>query len=385
MIGLKKYFMKFEQLKIGNLKKIDSYIIRKFLGTYFYSILLLSVIIIIFDVSEKIDDFMEKDASLKAIAFQYYLNFIPYFINMFSALFTFIAVVFFTSRMAANTEIIAILSSGVSFWRMLRPYFISAVILTILSFLLMNFVIPRTSRQLRAFEKQYLKNPFKREDVNLHMQLSPGTYVYVESYNAITNSAYRFSMEKFTDKSLALKMTSDVITWDSIKKKWKLSNYVIRKFSDNTESLRQGTTLDTVIRGDATPTGTQLTPNDYLIDIEDSKLMTYKQLGVFIKREKMRGNVAVKKFEIEKYKRIAFPFANLILTFIGVALSCRKVRGGTGLHMGLGIAISFTFILLLQITSVFAVFGNLNPSIALWIPNFIFGIVAIWLLRVAPK
>lgn len=377
--------MKFSKLIPGGTKKIDLYIIRSFLGTYFYSILLLAVIIIIFDVSEKIDDFMDKKASLYAIAFQYYLNFIPYFINMFSALFTFIAVVFFTSRLAANTEIIAILSSGISFWRMLRPYLISAVILTILSFLLMNFVIPHTNRQLRAFEKQYLKNPFKQEDVNLHMQLSPGTYVYVESFNAITKSGYRFSMEKFDRNGLDYKLMADAISWDSIHKDWKLSGYKIRKFNGKNESLRQGVSMDTVISGDITKAGSQLTPNDYMVDIEDAKLMTFNQLSSFISREKLRGSMAVKKFELEKYKRIVFPFANLVLTFIGVALSSRKVRGGTGLHMGLGIAISFTFILLMQISSVFAIFGNLSPAIALWIPIVFFGILAIWLLRVAPK
>lgn len=379
--------MKFAELVPGNLKtkKIDLYIIRKFLGTYFYSIILLAVIIIIFDVSEKIDDFMEKKASLYVIVFQYYLNFIPYFVNMFSALFTFISVVFFTSRMAADTEIIAILSSGVSYWRMLRPYLISGIILTVLSFLLMNFVIPHTNRQLRAFEKQYLKNPFKQEDVNLHLQLSPGTYAYVESFNAISKSGYKFSLEKFDKKELSFKMMADAITWDSIHKKWKLSGFRIRKFSGNKESLRQGIMLDTTISGDITKAGSQLTPNDYMVDIDDAKLMTYNQLSSFIAKEKMRGNVAVKKFELEKYKRIVFPFANLILTFIGVALSSRKVRGGTGMQLGLGIAISFTFILFMQITSVFAVFGNLNPAVALWIPNIFFGLVAIWLLRVAPK
>jgi lipopolysaccharide export system permease protein len=358
------------------LKKIDVYIIRKFLGTYFYSILLLTVIIIIFDISEKIDDFIEKDAPLKAIIFQYYLNFIPYFVNMFSALFTFIAVVYFTSRMASNTEIVAILNGGVSFWRMLVPYLVSGVFLTVLSFGLMNYVIPFTNRNLRAFEKQYIKNPFRSHEMNMHMQLEPGTYIYVENFNSIGKIGYRFTLEKFDSTGLKLKLKADMISWDSIQNRWKMSNYLIRKIRPNGETIYQGKETDTVFA---------FTPADFMVDIEDAKIMTYNQLNKFIKQETMRGSTLSAQFNLEKYKRMTFPFANLVLTFIGVALSSRKVRGGIGMHLGMGIAIAFTFILLLQITSVFAIFGNLPAYVALWIPNFLYGIVAIILLKMAPK
>jgi len=358
------------------LKKIDIYIIRKFLGTYFYSILLLTIIIIIFDISEKIDDFIEKDAPLKAIVFQYYLNFIPYFVNMFSALFTFIAVVYFTSRMASNTEIVAILNGGVSFWRMLVPYLVSGIFLTVLSFGLMNYVIPFTNRNLRAFEKQYIKNPFQSHQMNMHMQLEPGTYVYVENFNSIGKIGYRFSLEKFDSTGLILKLKADMITWDSIQSRWKMNNFVLRKIRPQGEKIYQGRETDTVM---------SFTPSDFMVDIEDAKIMTYNQLNRFIEQEKLRGSTLTGQFNLEKYKRLTFPFANLVLTFIGVALSSRKVRGGIGMHLGMGIAIAFTFILLLQITSVFAIFGNLPAAVALWIPNFIYGIVAIILLRLAPK
>lgn len=358
------------------LKKIDIYIIRKFLGTFFYSILLLSVIIIIFDISEKIDDFIGKDAPLKAIVFDYYLNFIPFFVNTFSALFTFISVIFFTSRMASNTEIIAILNGGVNFWRMLRPYLISAVFISVLSFVLMNYIIPRTNRGLREFEKLYIKNPFKVKDMNIHMQLRPDTCVYVENFNNTSNIGYRFTMEAFDSAGLQMKMSAEMIRWDSVKMKWNASNYVIRKIEDKREVLRRGLSMDTAFA---------FTPEDFVLDIEDAKVMTFNQLNVFIAKEKERGSSITKQFELEKWKRITFPVANIVLAFIGVALSSRKARGGIGLHLGLGIAIAFTFILLLQVTSVFAVFGNLQPSIALWIPNVLYGIVAIWLLMKAPK
>jgi len=365
------------------LKKLDIYIIKKFLGTFFYSILLLAVIIIIFDISERIDDFLEKEAPLKAIVFDYYLNFLPYFVNMFSALFTFIAVVFFTSRMAANTEIIAILNGGVSFWRMLRPYLISAVFLTLLSFVLMNYVIPHTNRVMREFEKRYIKNPFRVKDTNIHMQLDKETYVFVESYNNVSNIGYRFTMEKIDSTGLQYRFTSDMISWDSIAKNWKGSNYTIRYLGGIQEKLIRGRSIDTTFN--APGKEALFTPSDFVIDIEDAKIMTYRQLSDYIQREKLRGNSIVAKFEVEKFKRIAFPFANIVLTFIGVALSSRKVRGGIGLNLGIGIAISFTYILLLQVTSTFAIFGNLRPSLALWIPNLIYAILALVLLMRAPK
>ncbi|MFZ4547883.1 MAG: LptF/LptG family permease [Bacteroidales bacterium] len=360
------------------LKTIDLYIIRKFLGTYFYSILLLTVIIIIFDISEKIDDFIEKDAPLKAIVFEYYMNFIPYFVNMFSALFTFIAVVYFTSRLASNTEIVAILNGGVSFWRMLWPYLLSGIFLTLLSFALMNYVIPYTNRNLRTFEKQYIKNPFQSHEMNIHMQLEPGTFVYVENFNSIGNIGYRFTLEKFdsTGNILKLKLKADMITWDSTQNCWKMTNYSIRKIDAKNESIFKAQQKDTVMA---------FKPDDFKVDIEDAKIMTYNQLNRFIAREKMRGSNLYAQFNLEKYKRLTFPFANLVLTFIGVALSSRKVRGGIGMHLGMGIGIAFTFILLLQVSSVFAIFGNLPASIALWIPNFIYAIVAVILLRLAPK
>jgi lipopolysaccharide export system permease protein len=358
------------------LKKIDIYIIRKFLGTYFYSILLLTVIIIIFDISEKIDDFIEKDAPLKAIIFQYYLNFIPYFVNMFSALFTFIAVVFFTSRLASNTEIVAMLNAGISFYRLLVPYFISGIFLTVLSFALMNHVIPYTNRNLRDFEKVYIKNPFRSNEMNMHMQLEPGTYIYVENFNSIGKIGYRFSLEKFDSTGLRLKLKAEMIAWDSIQNRWKMTNYTIRKIQAGGELIYQGKETDTAMA---------FTPSDFMVDIEDAKIMTYSTLNHFIEREEMRGSTISRQFNLEKYKRLTFPFANLVLTFIGVALSSRKVRGGIGMHLGMGIGIAFTFILLLQISSVFAIFGNLPASVALWIPNFLYAIVAVILLRLAPK
>jgi lipopolysaccharide export system permease protein len=363
--------------KIKNkLKIIDVYIIRKFLGTFFYAISLLAIIIIIFDISEKIDDFLERDAPLRAIIFDYYLNFLPYFINLFSALFTFIAVIFFTSRMAANTEIIAILNSGISFWRFLRPYIISAFLLAFLSFYLANFLIPVTNRKMVDFETKYIKSQYRASEMNIHMQISPGTFVYVESFNKTARVGYRFSLEKMNEKGLSYKLSADFISWDSIKHEWKADMYLERTIQGMHETLTHGKSKLLSM---------PLDPKDFSINVDDTKVMNYWELRKFIAREKMRGSSTVSKFEVEKYKRIAWPFATIVLTIIGVALSSRKVRGGTGLNLGLGLSISFAFILFMQFFTVFATFGNLPPIIAVWIPNILFGLLGIYLLRMAPK
>lgn len=358
------------------MKKLDLYIIRKFLGTFFYAIALLAVVIIIFDISEKIDDFLEKKPPLEAIVFQYYANFIPYFINLFSALFTFIAVIFFTSKMAANTEIIAILNSGVSFNRLLRPYLLASFILALMSFGLTNFVIPETSKNMQNFQKNYLKSQKNNNQSNIHMQISPGVYAYVESFDVKKRTGFRFSLEKFSDSGMVEKLTGDYLKWDSITGLWTIENWIKREIGLKSEIITRGTKMDTLLN---------ISPGDFAVDIDDAVYMNYRELRDFIEMEKLRGSGNLMKFQIEKHKRIAFPFATIVLTLIGVSLSSRKVRGGIGFNLGVGITICFAFILFMQVTTVFATFGNLPPAVAVWIPNLLFGILAIWLLKIAPK
>jgi lipopolysaccharide export system permease protein len=358
------------------MRTIDFYIIRKFLGTFFFTLLLLIFIVIIFDISEKIDDFLVRDAPLSAIIFDYYFNFIPYFVNLFSYLLTFIAVIFFTSRMASNTEIIAILSSGISFRRMLLPYIISASILGILSFLLANFVIPYTNRGMFAFERQYINDPRQSTDQNIHRQISPGTYIYLENYNNRTNAGWKFSLESFKNRELVYKLKSERLEWDSVKSQWKIFNYFIRRIHGMDESFSKGQMLDTVL---------PLQPSDFTENIEEVKIMNYIALRKHIKKKEMRGDPDVVKFQVKKYERIASPFATLILTLIGVSVSSRKVRGGIGFHLGFGLALTFIYILFMQIFTVFATFGDLPPLIAVWVPNIIFGIIGFIMIWTAPK
>lgn len=358
------------------MKKLDLYIIRKFLGTFFYAIALLSIIIIIFDFSERVDDFIEKKPSAYEIIFVYYANFIPIFINKFSALFTFIAVIFFTSKMASDTEIIAMLNSGVSFNRFLRPYIMSATLIALISFALTNWVIPETTENMQVFQKKYLKGQKFGSKTNTHIQIDPGVFAYVENFNLKEQKGYRFSLEKFNDHGMEYKLLSDQIIWDSIQGKWTIEKWVKRTITDKGEIITRGEKFDTIL---------QLKPDDFNMDIDFAVYMNYQELRDYINTERMRGSGNLLKFLVEKHSRIAFPFATIILTIIGVALSSRKVRGGIGMNLGIGIAICFTFILFMQVTTVFATFSNLPPAIAVWIPNLIFGLLAIFLLRIAPK
>lgn len=358
------------------MKLLDIYIIKKFLGTFFYAISLLIMIVIIFDISENIDEFIKHDAPLKEIIFSYYLNFIPYFINLFAYLFTFISVIFFTSKLASNTEIVAMLSGGVSYYRFLRPYFISAILLAIMSFYLGNFLIPKTNIKRREFKDRYMENLDEDKERNIHLKIGPQTYVYLENFNSMTHTGTKFSMEKFEGNKLVYKMLGDRLRWDSTGNFWSIDNYTIREIEDIRETMHRGKRLDTNIN---------LKPSDLYIKKEDFEEMNFWELRDRIKEERLKGSVKAKIYEVEKQKRIAAPFATIILTLIGVTLSSRKIRGGIGMHLGLGIAFTFTYILFMQITMVFATFGNLSPFLAAWIPNIIFAAVGLVLLRTAQK
>jgi len=358
------------------MKLLDIYIIKKFLGTFFYAISLLIIIVIIFDISENIDDFLEKDAPLNEIIFSYYLNFVPYFINLFVYLFTFISVIFFTSKLASNTEIVAMLSGGVSYYRFLRPYFISAIVLAIMSFYLGNFLIPKTNIKRREFKDRYMENLDQDKDRNIHLKIGAQTYVYIENFNSSTNTGIKFSLEEFDGNKLIFKMMADRLRWDSTKSVWSIDNYTMRWINDLSESMVRGHHLDTLFN---------LKPSDLYEKKEDFEEMNYFELRDRIEEEELKGSVKAKIYKVEKHKRIAAPFATIILTLIGVTLSSRKMRGGIGMHLGLGIAFTFTYILFMQVTMVFATFGSLSPFFAAWIPNLVFAMIGLVLLRTAQK
>lgn len=358
------------------MKLLDWYIIRKFLGTFFFSMALIILIVIVFDISEKIEDFVGKEAPISAIAIDYYLNFIPYIINRFSALFTFIAVIFFTSQMATRTEIIAILTSGVSYARFLVPYMISATAIAILSLYLNNYVIPHATKKRIAFEDKYIRDEFNNNDRNIHRQIAPGTYIYMERFSTTDQAGYKFSIEKFNKGKLYYKLMSESIKWDSVKKNWTINKFYTRTISGMDEFIHKGERIDTTFN---------FTPAEFGRKDNTVETMDYDQLTVYIEEERAKGSDHIEVYEIEKYRRFSFPFATFILTLIGVALASRKVRGGIGMHIGLGIGISFAFIMFMQISTTFAASGLVSPLIAVWIPNIIFSFLAWFLLRKAQK
>jgi lipopolysaccharide export system permease protein len=359
-------------------KLIDGYIIRKFLGTFFFSLVLILTIAVVFDFTEKIDNFMEREAPVRAIILDYYMNFVPYFAMLFAPLFVFISVIFFTSKMAVNTEIIAILNSGMSFRRMMWPYFLSSLIIAIFTFYLTNFVIPQSNKIRIDFEAKYYKSSSKNILVeNIHRQVYKNVYIYMGSYNSLSKRGINFTIEKFSDSGqLESKLSSSSVVYDTLKQKWSAENYNIREIKDNEEIITRGKQIDTTLT---------IRPDDFSIDPGFVGTMTYRELDSYIDLLRLQGSDELKLFLIEKYRRFANPFAVFILTIIGVTLSTRKVRGGIGMNIGIGLTLSFSYILFLQFSSQFSLKGNLNPLLAMWIPNIIYTVIGLILYRLAPK
>ena len=341
------------------------------------ALLLIIGIVIIFDISEKIDDFVSKEAPLRAIVFDYYVNFVPYFMNMFSPLFVFITVIFFTSKMAADTEIVAILSCGISFHRMMVPYIFSATLIAIFSLCLNLFIIPDANKTRLEFENQYIKQRFKGVGRNVHYQIAPGEYVFAESFSSWNSTAYRFTLEKIEDDRLVSKISAESAVYDTTTGAWRLKKYFIREYNDDlTDRVRSGKQIDTII---------PLTVKDFYLTENTVETLNYKELNELIEIQQMRGDANVKFALIEKNTRFALPFSAFILTIMGVALSSKKRRGGIGWNIGIGIALAFTYILFLRFSQMFVHTGALPPAIALWLPNVVFAIIAVFLYRIAPK
>ena len=360
------------------LTKLDWYIIKKFLGTYFFSIALIITIAVVFDFNEKIDKL--KDASAAEIAFRYYLNFIPYFANLFSPLFVFIAVIYFTSKLAENSEIIAMFSTGMSFKRMMIPYMISAALIAGLTLSLGSSIIPKANAKRIAFETQYMnRKPRASGTSSIQLEVDEGVIAYMDRYEDYNKVGYRFSLDRFEGKQLKSHMTASTITYDTLnseKYHWIAKNYMIRDLSGDVEVISQGTELDTVIHFE---------PADFLITYGQEETMTSPELKEYIQRQKNRGFGNIQDFEIEYHKRYAMSFASFILTIIGVSLSSRKRKGGMGLHLGIGIGLSFAYIMFQTLASSFAVSGVMSAFWAEWSPNIIFFFIALFLYIKAPK
>lgn len=368
-----------ERRKFRNklLKRIDWYIIKKFLGTYIFSIALILSIAVIFDINSKIDKFMDHGAPLKAIIFDYYKNFIPYYANLFSPLFVFIAVIFFTSKLADNSEITAMLASGINFRRLMRPYLISAALISAVTFELGGYIIPKGQIKQINFEDKYWKK--RKQDVisNIQLQISPGVVAYIERYEDNTKTGFHFSLDKFEKKKLVWHLTAQSVNYDSTRVgHWTIHDYMIRQMRGLKEKVKNGATKDTVL---------DMEPSDFSMMENQQNTMTNPELKQYIVKQQKRGAANLKAFEVEYYRRIAQSFAAFILTLIGVSLSSRKTKGGMGLSLGVGLALSFTYILFQAISSTFSVNGNMPPMIAVWLPNILYAIIGIGLYIRAPK
>ena len=352
---------------------LDRYIAKKFILTFFLSLLLIIIIVIIFDLSEKIDEFVKNEAPLKEIIFNYYCNYLPYLVNMFASLFVFITVIFFTSRMASNSEIIAILSSGVSFHRMMVPYLASAALIALLSLGLSLYVIPDSNATRLEFEAKYIKKNNSFNLYNVHYQISPGQFVYIESFSRWNNTAYKFTIEDMDGHRLVRKVSAESAVWDTTLDGWKLRKVFTRDYTtglkDNVQFKEE---VDTVIA---------LKLKDLFNNEKTVETLSIGPLNELIDRQKMRGDANVMFASIEKQRRLSMPFSALILTIIGVSLSARKRRGGIGWNIGIGIALAFSYIFFLRISEMFVYTDTLPPGIALWLPNVLYAVIAYFLYR----
>jgi lipopolysaccharide export system permease protein len=359
------------------MKKLDLYIIKKFLGTFFFMLGVIMSIAIVFDVSENIHRFVRSSAPLDAVLFRYYLNFVFYYGNLFSSLLIFLSVLLFTSQLAQRTEIVAILASGVSFKRLLFPYFIGATILVVVSLYFTHYQLPIANTNRIDFENEFFHKQFRINDKNLHRQISPGTIAYFESFSSANRIGYKFSLEKWNENNqLEYKLLADRARYDSINNRWTIENYYERFINENGELLNKGRSKDTTLA---------LKPSDFGQRLNIASTMGYKELTEFIESEKQKGSDKTVHYEIEKHQRTALPFATYVLTIIGVSIASRKTRGGIGIHLATGVVIAVSYIFALKVTTVAATNAGLNALLAVWIPNIIYSAVGIYLYFRAQK
>lgn len=357
------------------MKILDKYILKKFLGTFIYSIGLILLIFIVFDLKDKLPTFLADKIPLKEIIVDYYLMFIPVYGNMFSPLFTFISVIFFTSRMAYRNEFVAMLSGGVSYNRILRPYLITALIIALSSLILNHFIIPKANRKKIAFEDRWFNDTYNTEDKNIHRVLSEGKLLYLYSFDNRAKMGYKISLEKIKDNKQVYYLKAEAMKWDSIDKSWMLNDVFERILE---ERIENGKVIykEKVQRLSNKKIKIDFTPNDLWRYESKLEVMNYFEIKEYIKKERQKGGSKIEYFEVEHYRRTAFPFATFVLTIMGVSVSSRKLRGGVGLSIALGLFLSAVYIMLMYVFTILATTGFANTLLAVWIPNIIFSGIA---------
>jgi len=358
------------------MKLLDRYLLARFLQTYLFVVLVIVLIVCVIDYTEKVDDFYKHQAPTGKILFDYYLNFIPYWANYISPLMVFIATVFMTSRLAAKSEIIAILSSGVSFTRLLVPYFVGATLLGVATYFLVGWVIPKANKTRIAFELQYLKDAYTYTGRNVHLKVAPNVYAYLESYNNQINTGYKFTLEEVRGNQLRQKLSGDRIEWNKEKKKWTIYDYNVRSFNGLQETLTRGQRVDTLLN---------MFPSDFDSDYSLFETFTFPELDGYIDLLRSRGADGVETYVLEKYSRQTRPFAIVILTAIGVIMSARKSRRGVGWQVALGFLLAFVYLLFFMLAKGIAESGNLDPLLAVWLPNLVFAGIGVVLYHTIPR
>jgi lipopolysaccharide export system permease protein len=358
------------------LTKIDYYIIKRFLGAFALALGLFTVIIMVFDLSEKIDDFMRNDAPFSEIILNYYVNWIPFLLNLFSPVFVFISVIFFTSKMSQNSEIVAILASGVSYRRLLIPYVITAIFLALVSFSLFAWIIPKADKTRVVFENKYIRDQRNYTASQIKTQISPGQILSIRNFNFSDSAGFKVSLEQIKNGRLVAKLYADRMIWNKNTESWRMQKWWTREFVDGIEIIEKGTVLDTLI---------PFNPEDFFRKNDDVQMFNLSELDHMIASEKMRGTGHTFFYITEKYKRFAMPFAMIILTIIGVSVSSKKSRGGIGLNLGIGLLVSFSFLIVFQFFLAYGSSGSLHPLLAVVIPNLIFGTIAFIMYKLAQK
>lgn len=358
------------------LRTLDRYIIRQFLGTFFYILVVIMMVAVVFDISEKTEDFATMKATTGEIVREYYLNFVIYYSNLFSGLLIFLAVLLFTSRLAHRTEVVAMLSSGVSFPRIMWPYFVAATVLTGISLVVNHQVLPKANKHRLDFEEEHIRATYFVDAKHLHREIVPGTIAYFESFNAKERMGFRFGLEEWKDGVLTRKLNADRARYDSTTGRWKVHDYVLRILDPAGDRILQGNEMDTLIA---------LKPSDLGQRWEFAMAMGWDELNEYIAAKRRQGDGSVMPYLIEKHQRTSYPFATYVFTLIGVSIASRKARGGTGLHLALGVLLVLLYIFAMKLTTVAATNAGLDPFIAVWIPNVLFALVGVYIYRKAPK
>lgn len=360
------------------LSRLDRYIIAKFLGTYFFSIALIISIAVVFDINEHIDKYLSKNAPAKEII-MFYVNFIPYYANLFSQLFVFISVIFFTTKLAENSEIIAMMSTGVSFKRLMRPYMISAAVICVLTFVMGAYIIPRGNVERVKFENTYRRRYAVTFTSNVQLEVDTGVIAYLSRYEDNVKTGYDFRLDKFVNKKMISSLQAAMIQYDTLSEEpnhWIIKNYTERDLKGMREVITSGGRIDSIIN---------MQPQDLLIQKGQQQTLTNPQLAQYIERQKQRGFANIQAFEVEYYQRGASSFAAFILTAIGLSLSAKKRKNGMGISLGIGLLLSFAYIMFQTISATFAIQANFPPMLAVWIPNIVFMFIAVYCYKFAPK